>query len=244
MLATKEFWLVVATLVTLIATLYSQYLSKRAKEKKAQESRYVKAADREKGAQVSEAKETILANETIKKQNVTEDKFFGGVLKNPMGPEIWIEVNRAAMRHKLDSSLVAAVVMVESAGNRFAMRFEPLWKYVYQAENFSQKIGCTHQTEEIAQSTSWGLMQVMGTVAREYGHTGFLSDLCEVEKGLEYGCLHLSKKISKYGELPGIAAYNAGSPSKDSNGAFTNQSYVDKILEWRGEFIDVTRPGI
>lgn len=234
----------VGTLVTLVATLYAQYLSKRAKERKAQEARYVEAAEREKEATVKEKAETILANERIKKQNEVEEKFFGGEMKNPLDPEIWFLVCKIAKEFELDHSLVASIVMVESAGNTYAMRFEPLWKYNFEIQNFAHKSGSSIPTEEVAQSTSWGLMQVMGTVAREHGHTGFLPALCNPETGLRYGCIHLKKKMERFGRIEGVAAYNSGSPRKTEAGAFTNQDYVDKVFKWHEEFSHVTRPPV
>ena len=86
-------------------------------------------------------------------------------------------------------------------------------------------------TELIAQKTSWGLMQVMGTVARELGHRGWLSELCEPERGIYYGCLHLKKLMDRHGNLSDtVAAYNAGSPRRDVNGKYVNQEYVDRFI--------------
>ena len=88
-------------------------------------------------------------------------------------------------------------------------------------------------TERQDQMTSWGLMQVMGAVARELGHTGPLSDLLDPPTGLFYGCLHLRRFRAKYDIWPDvIAAYNAGSPRRVAGqiGPYVNQSYVDKVL--------------
>ena len=51
-------------------------------------------------------------------------------------------------------------------------------------------------TEEMARSTSWGVMQVMGQVAREHGFRGrFLSEICSPMVGIEIGCVVLAKKL-------------------------------------------------
>jgi hypothetical protein len=52
-------------------------------------------------------------------------------------------------------------------------------------------------TEEIARSISWGLMQVMGQVAREHGYVEkFLSALCDPEAGLATGCAVFAAKLA------------------------------------------------
>ena len=55
-------------------------------------------------------------------------------------------------------------------------------------------------TEEIARSISWGLMQVMGQVAREHGFDGrFLSALCDPDAGVSMGCVVLAAKLELAG---------------------------------------------
>jgi hypothetical protein len=65
-----------------------------------------------------------------------------------------------ASAHGLDPALVCAVVEQESAWDADAIRYEPAFRarYVPPLE--------LPPTEEIARSISWGLMQVMGQVAR------------------------------------------------------------------------------
>ena len=88
-----------------------------------------------------------------------------------------------ALQHFLDPALVCAVVEQESAWDAHAIRYEPAFRTRYVA-----LLGLP-PTEEIARSISWGLMQVMGQVAREHGFTGqFLSALCEPAAGIAIGC--------------------------------------------------------
>src|SRR5271155_1517669 len=88
-----------------------------------------------------------------------------------------------ASAHGLDPALVCAVVEQESAWDAHAIRYEPAFRTRYVAP-----LGLP-PTEEIARSISWGLMQVMGQVAREHGfESKFLSALCEPEFGLDTGC--------------------------------------------------------
>src|SRR5277367_4082004 len=97
-----------------------------------------------------------------------------------------------AYEHGLDPALVCAVVEQESAWDAHAIRYEPGFRARYVAP-----LGLP-PTEEIARSISWGLMQVMGQVAREHGFAGkFLSPLCDPAAGLEVGCAVLAAKSAR-----------------------------------------------
>jgi soluble lytic murein transglycosylase-like protein len=113
----------------------------------------------------------------------------------------------AAARHSIAAALVCAVVEQESAWDAHAMRYEPAFRARYVAP-----LGLT-PTEEIARSISWGLMQVMGQVAREHGFSGkFLSALCEPAAGLDIGCAALAAKVAAAaGDVPrALELWNGG----------------------------------
>jgi len=141
--------------------------------------------------------------------------------------ELTTLIKSAASRRSLPWELVYAICQAESSLNPSAIRHEPRYRWlVGDNETMSP-------TERHEQMTSWGLMQVMGAVARELGHTGPLSDLLDPPTGLFYGCLHLRRFRAKYDIWPDvIAAYNAGSPRRVAGqiGPYVNQSYVDKVL--------------
>ena len=161
--------------------------------------------------------------------------------QNPLSPTIWAIICDVSSRMNIDSALVASVVMTESAGNPWASRYEPGWKYIFKSSEFARSINSSVATEQMLQSTSFGLMQVMGTVARERGHKGWLTELCDPKIGLEFGILHLKAKIKQFGDEPGIAAYNSGTPRKNDDGTLVNQDYVDKVKAFRGGFLCVTK---
>lgn len=93
--------------------------------------------------------------------------------------------------HGLDQTLVCAVVEQESAWDTHAMRYELGFRAHYVVPLHLPA------TEEIARSISWGLMQVMGQVAREHGFAGkFLSALGDPKVGIAIGCEVLGAKIS------------------------------------------------
>lgn len=109
----------------------------------------------------------------------------------PPSAELISRALATANRHKLDPRLVCAVIEQESAWDAFAIRFEPAFLARYVS-----LLGL-NPTEEIARSTSWGLMQVMGQVARENGFADrSLAELCLPEHGLEIGCTVLARKIA------------------------------------------------
>lgn len=102
---------------------------------------------------------------------------------------------QTAQKYRLDPVLVCAVCEQESGWDTFSMRFEPrfLARYVVP-------LALTNPTEEHARSISWGLMQLMGQVARELKWPGrYLSTLCEPQIGLELGCQHLANKFKQSG---------------------------------------------
>ena len=101
---------------------------------------------------------------------------------------------KAAEARALDPGLVCAVIEQESAWNPWAMRYEPAFFTKYVAPLYTNnKITAT---EAYARGFSWGLMQVMGQVARESGFDAqFLSALCDPEQALAVGCKVLRKKF-------------------------------------------------
>jgi soluble lytic murein transglycosylase-like protein len=100
------------------------------------------------------------------------------------------------LRHALDPSLVCAVIEQESAWDAHAIRYEPGFRATYVAPLRLPP------SEEIARSISWGLMQVMGQVAREHEFSGkYLTALCEPATGIEIGCRVLAAKLA---DAPGV----------------------------------------
>jgi soluble lytic murein transglycosylase-like protein len=136
----------------------------------------------------------------------------------------------AAAYHELDSALsassvvctgtalVCAIVEQESAWNTHAIRYEPGFRTRYVAPLHLPP------TEEIARSISWGLMQVMGQVAREHGFDGkFLSALCDPALGLDIGCAVLASKLV------------AAAPQQSGQGIASTENEIARALQlWNG----------
>lgn len=161
----------------------------------------------------------------------------------------------AASRHGLAVDLVEAVCLVESSGNPFAWNPEPAWRYFWdvRAKRPFRRVTSTELASERppadfhalagdadqewwAQQASWGLMQVMGGVARENGFDGpYLPQLTAPEVGLELGCRILAARVRWAGGdvMAALAAYNGGPGGNAPGGPLRNASYADKVLRQR-----------
>lgn len=136
----------------------------------------------------------------------------------------------------LDPHLVAAIVNQESRGMTYAARYEPLFRYLEKPADHAKQQGISVETEEMLQKTSFGLLQIMGGTARFIGYSGALPALFKPDTNLYWGCRYLKRLKGQYPDIKDmVAAYNAGSPRKDSTGAYVNQSYVDSVLRFYNE---------
>ena len=129
----------------------------------------------------------------------------------PPSAELVALARTIATKHSLDPALVCAVIEQESAWDANAIRYEPAFRTRYVAP-----LGLP-ATEEVARSISWGLMQVMGQVAREHGFTGkFLSSLCDPAAGLDAGCAVLVGKFTAAAAAQPQAQSAATTPDKQA----------------------------
>jgi len=148
-----------------------------------------------------------------------------------MTPEVSDAIDRYSYAMQLSATLIRAISTVESSLDPWKVRYEPSWKYAFNTQKYADELGITEQTERSLQSHSWGLMQIMGSVAREHGYTGPLQRLSELDLGLFHGCFHIVKLHMRYNDPTDIiAAYNAGSAIKGADGKYVNQNYVDRVL--------------
>lgn len=167
-----------------------------------------------------------------------------------------LAIETIAKRFNLPLPLVVAIARTESGLNRYAMRCEPAYRWLWDVQKnapfeflagdrfdvrlppkrFPSPSGISQLTEWLGQSTSWGVMQVMGALARQYGFRGQFPSLSDPMLGAEIGCRHLVELRDRYLNGSGwrgvIAAYNAGSPRLAGNGQdFLNQEYVELVLK-------------
>lgn len=109
-------------------------------------------------------------------------------------PELVQLAKVVALKHGLDPTLVCAVIEQESAWDTDAIRYEPAF-----FDRYVLPLNLANATEARGRAFSWGLMQVMGQVARENGYKGrYFTTLCsQPEVGLEVGCTVLRKKLNR-----------------------------------------------
>ncbi len=143
-------------------------------------------------------------------------------------PQLVALARKAAASQSLDPALVCAIVEQESSWNTWAMRYEPAFFAKYVAGLYTNnKITAS---EAYARGFSWGLMQVMGQVAREMGFDGtFLSALCDPDLCLTIGCRILRKKFDAMdGDATrGLLAWNGGA----------NPAYPAQVLARRTHYL-------
>lgn len=162
----------------------------------------------------------------------------------PTRPDLAYRLGISVPADAIPQELVEAIIQVESGGDQHAMRFEPgfLTRYLLNKDGTPKPVetfgACSADTERIARATSWGPMQVMGQVAREYGYEKpFLSELCGPD-GVEVGKKVLLRLKGRFLDTHGwqavVAAYNGGPGAVQGVNEFTNHGYVVKVLQALG----------
>jgi hypothetical protein len=135
-------------------------------------------------------------------------------------------VKGLSVTHCMDPLLIYSVILQESGGNTWRTRFEPNYYENNKSLlplSYSSKLGISVESEKVSQSTSWGLMQVMGVVAREMGYADLLTKLLIPDEGIAWGCQKLARLIAIHKEPDlALSAYNHGSPIE-------NDPYVKSV---------------
>ncbi|WP_428558527.1 MAG: transglycosylase SLT domain-containing protein [Solidesulfovibrio sp. DCME] len=166
-------------------------------------------------------------------------------------------VGEAATRHGLPVPIVGAVVEHESmGGNVWAYNPEPKYRWFWDVRagrafravsgleaackippaDFKAYPGVCADAEWWGQQASWGLMQLMGAVARERGFTGlFLGEIYDPALNVDLGCKHLAAYARSYLKGFGwegvLRAYNGGPAACLKN---SNPEYPEKIRKIMG----------
>lgn len=137
------------------------------------------------------------------------------------------EVLTIADKHGLDPTLVKAMTLVESGGKAHAYRYEPGFWLRYMAGK-PEYDGANPERV----SSSYGLMQVMYTTAKQHGFSGSPEELFSPLVSLEYGCRHLRWLLDRCkGDVDmALAQYNGGEYGNTSR-PFRNTQYVVKVQQ-------------
>lgn len=140
-------------------------------------------------------------------------------------------ISQICAKQVLDAALLEAFCWTESNMDPFAVRYESNWKYLFQVDENARELKISQDTEKHLQMFSYGLGQVMGSVARELGFKGSLLKMADPVIGLEFSAKKLKSLTKKYTKMNDvIASYNAGSTRFNVEGAYINQDYVNKVL--------------
>jgi soluble lytic murein transglycosylase-like protein len=172
------------------------------------------------------------------------------------------DIAAAAGAVRVPADLIEAIVIVESSGNPYAFNPEPRYRYLWNiatnepfrnltSDELASKVpppdfralAGDRDQEWWGQSVSWGLMQIMGALARELGFRGpYLSELCRADLNLRLGSLHVANLMrwANGDERKAVGAYNAGLGGFAST---AGRAYADKVLMTRAHLSPVKPQG-
>lgn len=138
-----------------------------------------------------------------------------------------------AAKHEIDPALVMAVCHHESGNWKpYAIRFEPGFY-----DHYISSMTLLTTTEKSLRAHSFGLMQIMGQTAREFGFYGdYLTELCDPAVGIEFGCRKLAKCLKNHNGVihDALLQYNGG-----SNLAYPGlvMQHYDKYKQFKGQSV-------
>ena len=145
------------------------------------------------------------------------------------------EISKRAEKYGLEPSLVAAIILVESSGNPYAIRVAPgFWKRYSNA--YHRIIKANNPARRWLKypdvfACSYGLMQIMYGVAVEHGcRVRFPTELLKPDLNIEFGCRILAKKIKiKKSVEAGVLAYNGGGNPRYPSKVFRLKRSIDDL---------------
>lgn len=165
-------------------------------------------------------------------------------------------IEAAEVAHGIPAAIICGIISQESAWDTWSMRFEPDFTKRYIIPAYPKST----PTFQVLQGSSWGLMQIMGLVARELGYKDNVLYLLKPEIGIEWGCRKLAALEKRYGVGRGrleefgtrgilgqdvISGYNQGNDRwvdsdldnvHDLNEVYRNQDYVSAVLGFADEW--------
>lgn len=146
-------------------------------------------------------------------------------------PQLVAAVRQVASLHGLDATVMCALVEQETLWNPWVNRYEQGFENDYgktiipEAQQFAKTalFEVSTSTEIKNRCNSWGLGQILGQTAREFGFTGEMARLTDPQTGLEYACRKFADCLKRSaGNLQNaLARYNGGS----------NPLYSSQVIE-------------
>lgn len=145
-------------------------------------------------------------------------------------------IKRSSQTFEIPEELIKSIIIKESGVRIYAVRYEPAFTRNYLIDKDTGKLKSLEKlgghipkeinktTEYVLRSASFGLMQVMGQVAREKGFSKeSLLELCNPELNIYFGCRHfkylLDMKMGDVGKA--LLNWNGGG----------NPNYAKEVLE-------------
>lgn len=131
-------------------------------------------------------------------------------------------IKETAAKYAVEDVYIAAIILQESSINQYAFRFEPSFFHKYIEKKSKEELGGYWPTSEnffgevlerTLRACSFGYMQVMLQVAREFGFALNAEELWCDNINIEYGtrkfsrCIVLAKKASN--KLKGVELIRA-----------------------------------
>jgi len=140
-------------------------------------------------------------------------------------------INRYCIQYKLRPDIVGGLIMQESSAMPLATRFEPGFKRKYlDGKRLGYFIPDSTRVpleyEVLQRATSFGLCQIIGEVARQYGiRSTWLTIIYEPSVNIELCCRILSRNL---GDMRDEAAYRKALLRYNGGG---DPEYPDKIFK-------------
>lgn len=153
-------------------------------------------------------------------------------------PSLSAKAREIAKQQALNDALVCAVIDHESGWNTWLNRYEPIFENSYgkavtiAAQTFLKSkpaFTVTLSTEIKNRCMSWGLMQLMGETAREYGYLEPMAKLCDPETGITWGCKKLAACLKRTNgdRYKALGEYNGGA----------DPNYAPDVIQRMGQFV-------
>jgi soluble lytic murein transglycosylase-like protein len=145
-------------------------------------------------------------------------------------------IKRNSQTFEIPENLIKSIIVQESGCRVWAIRYEPAFTRRHLTDKETGQLksleklkghipkGINRTTEYMMRATSFGLMQVMGQVAREYGFSkDSLVELCVPELNIYFGCSHFKRLLNlRDGDISrALLNWNGGG----------NPEYANEVLD-------------